>query len=241
MSNSGSQIGTIVSLNHPEISSLLTGMGFDFIFIDLEHGHVNDETIASIVISKKSPCKIFIRIQAVTESCIKHALDLGADGIVAPRVEHLHEIESLIQYAYYPPIGKRSVGFSLANRYGLEFKHYTENFRPLLLPQIESKEGLALADDMLANEYIDGIFVGPYDLSMSMGVAGQFDTPVFKSAYDCLRELCKSRSKLFCTFCSGTEQARQEILQKTDMIAVGVDGNIILKSYENMINKLKQA
>jgi 2-keto-3-deoxy-L-rhamnonate aldolase RhmA len=239
MKNKDAKIGTIISLNLPQIACQLPAMDFDFIFIDLEHGHVSDETITAIILSKKPDCKIFIRMREITEACIKHALDIGCDGIIAPRVEHLHEIDTLLSYAFYPPAGKRSVGFSLANRYGLDFKNYTENFRPIILPQIESVQGLAIAEQILSNKQITGIFVGPYDLSMSLGVAGQFDAPVFKESYEALRHLCKVHDKLFCTFTSGIEQAREEVLQGTDLIAVGVDANLFLKQYQQMMNSVR--
>ncbi len=239
MTNHHAKIGTIISLNLPQIACQLPAMGYDFIFIDLEHGHIQDDTIATIILAKKPDCKIFIRIREITEACVKHALDMGCDGIIAPRVEHLSELDTLLTYSFYPPAGKRSVGFSLANRYGLDFKNYTENFRPIILPQIESVQGLAVAEQILSNEQIAGIFVGPYDLSMSQGVAGQFESDIFKNAYKSLRLLCQAQTKLFGTFVANAEQANEEKSQGSDMIAVGVDANLFLRQYEQIVKTIQ--
>lgn len=240
MKNNKTQIGTIISLNLPQITCQLPALGYDFIFIDLEHGSVNDETIGTIILSKKPACKVFIRIKDITEASIKHALDIGCDGIIAPRVEHMSEIETLVTYSFYPPAGKRSVGFGLANRFGLAIKDYTEQFRPIILPQVESVQGLEIAEQILSTEHITGIFVGPYDLSMSLGVPGQFESPAFHDTYESLRQLCVTRDKLFCTFTSDIQHAKEEVSKGTDMIAVGVDANLFLNQYAGMIEGLKK-
>ncbi len=238
MAKHKSKIGTIVSLDLPQIGSHLSSFGFDFIFIDLEHGHVSSTTIQSIILSKQKKCQVFIRISEISETAIKYALDLGADGIIAPRVESMEEIQTLIDFSWYPPFGKRSIGFSLANKYGHNFKNYTEQFKPIIIPQIESVEGLEIADEILTHHLIAGIFVGPYDLSMSMGIAGQFESELFTNEYEKIRTACKTHQKLFGTFCSGIEGARREIEKGADMIAIGVDANLYLNVYKEMLGGL---
>jgi 2-keto-3-deoxy-L-rhamnonate aldolase RhmA len=240
MKNNKTQIGTIISMNLAQVACQLPALGYDFIFIDLEHGSVNDETIATIILSKKPECKVFIRIRNITEASIKHALDIGCDGIIAPRVEHMSEIETLVTYALYPPAGKRSVGFGLANQYGLGFKDYTDRFRPIILPQVESVEGVEIAAQILSAAPIAGIFVGPYDLSMSLGIPGQFDSSVFQDTYESLRQICITHDKLFCTFTSNMQHAKEELAKGTDMLAVGVDANLFLNQYKGMIDALKR-
>lgn len=233
------KIGTIISLDLPQLTCQLPALGYDFIFIDLEHGLVNAETITTIILSKKPSCKVFIRLKDITEASIKFALDIGCDGIIAPRVEQMSEIKTLISYSFYPPVGKRSVGFSLANQYGLDFKQFTEHFEPILLPQVESVKGVEIAEHILSMEHIAGIFAGPYDLSMSLGVPGQFESPIYKATFEKLRQLCIANEKQFCTFTSNLQQAKEEMSKGTNMIAVGVDANLFLNHYAEMIQKLK--
>lgn len=233
------KIGTIISLDLPEVACQLSGFGFDFIFIDLEHGNVSDRTIASVILSKKEDCRVFIRIAEISEAAVKHALDIGCDGIIAPRVESMDEIKILIDYSFYPPVGKRSMGIGLANRYGLKMKDYTDNFQPIILPQVESVKGLEIAGEIASNEKIAGIFIGPYDLSMSLGIPGQYESELFKKSCESVRDLCTAHNKYFCTYTANLEAAKHEINKRTDMIAIGVDANLYLNTYVQMLHVLK--
>ena len=85
---------------------------------------------------------------------------------------------------------------------------------------------------------ISGLFVGPYDLSMSMGIAGEFESDLFTHAYESIRKSCKTHHKLFGTFCSGIEGANKEIEKGAGMIAVGVDANLFLNMYSEMLKSL---
>ncbi len=218
---------------------MLPELGFDFIFIDLEHGSVSDSTITALVLAKQPGCKIFIRLSEISEKAIKHALDIGADGIIAPRVESMDEIKMLVDYSLYPPVGKRSLGFSLANKFGHDHQNYLDNFKPVLLPQVESVKGVAIAEQIAANDKVDGIFVGPYDLSMSLGVPGQLNAEIFNEAYESVRSTCTKHNKLFATFTVDIETAIKEKEKGADMIVVGVDCNLFLYMYKDMIKRLK--
>ena len=164
---------------------------------------------------------------------------MGCDGIIAPKVESLTDIDNLIKYCYYPPVGGRSVGFGSANTYGLKFSEYTTDFRPIILPQVESRKGLEIAEAIAKNDKLDGIFVGPYDLSMDLGIPGQFDTELFQKSYDTIRGICKECHKLFGTFTSNMQTAANEITKGTDMLAIGVDANLFLTMYVQMIKNIK--
>ncbi|MEP7195903.1 MAG: aldolase/citrate lyase family protein [Saprospiraceae bacterium] len=240
MQNIDSKIGTIISTDLPQISAYLFSFGYDFIFIDLEHGNVSTTTIQSIVKSKQNNSQIFIRIREISESAIKYALDLGCDGIIAPRVENIEELKALIQYSNYPPIGKRSLGFSMANDYGLNLNNYLQNYKPILIPQIESVAGMGIAKELIQNNQVDGILVGPYDLSLSLGIPGEFNNPIFIEAYESIRKLCFENKKYFCAFCSNVESAKEEINKGVHYLTIGIDMNIILNTYKESISLLKK-
>lgn len=233
------KIGTIISIDIQQISNLLPSMGFDFLLIDLEHGKVADETILSIIRSNNNNCQMLIRIAEITEAKIKHALDLGCDGIVAPRVEYADELKTLIDYSYYPPRGKRSVGFCPANKFGHAFNEYTNSFQPLILAQVESVKGLEIAQQIAEFDRISGILIGPYDLSMSLGVPGLFHSKTFREPYNSIKKICNENNKLFCTFTSDADSAKAEIENDIDMIAVGVDSNLIVSTYSQLLGSLE--
>ncbi|MBL7766646.1 MAG: hypothetical protein JNJ58_11160 [Chitinophagaceae bacterium] len=238
MQKSKPLIGTIITTDLPQVHSQLSLLGYDFLFIDLEHGHVSDSCIRTLIQTRSVSCKMFIRISEINERCIKHALDLGCDGLIAPRVENREEIQTLIEYSYYPPLGKRSVGFCAANQYGLRFKEYTDHFRPTLLPQIESVKGLEILPELMASPEINGIFVGPYDLSMSLGVPSQFESEIFQKAYESIRTSCRTHQKEFCTFSSNVQHAQNEMHKGADRIALGVDTNLLLTVYDNLLKSM---
>jgi 4-hydroxy-2-oxoheptanedioate aldolase len=232
------QIGTIISADIPQLAGQLTFVGFDFLFIDLEHGNITDNTISALVLGKAAGTKILIRIAEISERGIKHAIDLGADGIIAPRVESIEEVQMMLDYTHYPPTGKRSVGFTLANRYGMA-KEYIKDFKPIILPQIESVKGVELAETIAAMDSVDGLFVGPNDLSFSLGVPGQFKSDVFTTAYESVRTTCKKYNKIFAAFTVNTEAALEEVNKGADMVVAGIDFNLFLHMYAGMIKQLK--
>ncbi|NOT38640.1 MAG: hypothetical protein HOP11_14805 [Saprospiraceae bacterium] len=231
-----SKIGTLISVDLPEISCKLSSLGFKYILIDLEHGYVSNRTILSIIASKEKECKILIRIKEISEAHIKHALDLGVDGIVAPRLESSDELKILIDYSYFPPVGKRSLGFTQSNNYGLEFKDYITKFKPLIIPQIESRQGLEMIQDIVTNNLLSGIFVGPYDLSMSLGLQGQFESREFKDSIENIKRACKEQDKYFCMFTTNKDVAIAEIRSGTDIVFLGLDVNLFLNSYVELIS-----
>ena len=239
MNNKTSKIGTLISLDIPQVTGLLFSIGLDFIFIDLEHSNISDATILSLMAARQKESKVLIRITEISETAIRHALDLGCDGIVAPRVESPDEIDTLVDYGFYPPLGKRSVGFAPANNYGLKFKAYIENFRPLLFPQIESAKGVELAESILSNQHVAGTFIGPYDLSVSLGIPGKFDSLLFTDAVETVRSICTKHGKSFGTFTQGAQSAAEEMKKGTDMIVVGSDANLLLGAYSQIAEALK--
>ncbi len=231
-----SKIGTIVTVELPEISCKLSSIGFKYILIDLEHGYVSNRTILSIIASKEKDCKILIRIKEISETHIKHALDLGVDGIVAPRLENSDEIKKLIDYSYFPPIGKRSLGFTQSNNYGLELTEYVAKFKPIIIPQVESRKGLEMIQDIVTNKLMSGIFVGPYDLSMSLGLQAQFESKEFKDSIEIIKRACKEHDKYFCMFTTSKNVAIVEINSGTDIVFLGLDVNLYLNSYVELIS-----
>lgn len=223
----------------PQVAAQLFFIGFDFLFIDLEHGSVSDDTIDTLILSKPKECEIFIRISEISEKAIKHAVDIGCDGIIAPRVESMDEVQMLVDYCYYPPAGKRSVGFTPANRFGLTAKEYGRDFRPIILPQVESVKGVEIAAAIAATDKIDGIFVGPYDLSMSLGVPGNFETEVFKNAYNTVKNICLNQNKIFAIFAVDAHAALKEVQNGADMVTAGIDANLFLHMYAKMLTDIK--
>ena len=127
-------------------------------------------------------CANVIRLHGVDYSFVKRYLDAGAQGIIAPLVMNRGDAELLIQATKYPPMGNRGVGFCRANQYGANLKSNVESANEdiFVAVQIEHIDAVECIDDILKVEGIDAVFVGPYDLSASMGLTAQFENSDFK-------------------------------------------------------------
>ncbi len=170
-------IGTMLTLNSPEVVELLVGAGFDWLFIDGEHAPLSIKDIQRIlqVASPDTPC--LVRLPAANETYVKQALDIGAAGIIVPQVNSAAQAEQIIHWAKYTPEGSRGVGISRANRYGFGFQAYIDSANDSLtvVLQAEHIEAVENIASIVRVPGVDAIIVGPYDLSASLGKLGLVD------------------------------------------------------------------
>ncbi|MBI4256643.1 4-hydroxy-2-oxovalerate aldolase [Candidatus Uhrbacteria bacterium] len=169
-------LGAWTSLAHPSIAEIFASAGVDFIGIDLEHSTISLEQAGRIIAAAHAGgIACLPRVSSHNGEQIKRLLDSGADGIIVPNVSTRNEVGRIVEWCKYPPLGKRSYGIARAQRYGFNFEEYTRtwNERSLIIIQIESKEGIEAADDLLSHDCVDGAMIGPYDLSGSLGIPGQ--------------------------------------------------------------------
>lgn len=170
--------------------------GFDFITVDVEHSAVDlpqTQQIFQAIKSGNPNTETFVRLHGVDYSFVKRYLDAGATGVIAPLIVNKEQAELLVKATKYPPQGKRGVGFCRANKYGLELKkHFSKaNNDILVVAQIEDIEAVENIDEILSVDGIDAIFIGPYDLSASMGLTAQFNHPDYITARDKILKACK--------------------------------------------------
>jgi|UPI0004B5076C 2,4-dihydroxyhept-2-ene-1,7-dioic acid aldolase len=186
------------SFGHPSISEVFSRSGVDFIGIDLEHSTISLEQAQQIIaVCHGSGTLALPRIASHNMEMIKRLLDSGADGIIAPLVSHSLEIENLISWCKYPPVGKRSYGVAPAQGYGFDFEGYTRSWNgsSTLIIQIESIQGVENVEELLNFVEVDGVMIGPYDISGSIGVPGQLDHPDVKEACKKVILACKRSGK----------------------------------------------
>ncbi|NRB72748.1 MAG: 2,4-dihydroxyhept-2-ene-1,7-dioic acid aldolase [Verrucomicrobiales bacterium] len=189
-------IGSWINTSSPIVGELMAGCGFDFLTVDVEHspaGVGETQSIFQAVRSGNPDCDCLVRLHGVDYSHVKRFLDSGANGVIAPLVETREDVETLVAATKYPPVGRRGVGFCRASRYGLNIIDYVENVNDqmLLALQIESATAVEKIDDLLSVDGVDAVFLGPYDLSASLGVTAQFDHPAYIEARDKVLEACK--------------------------------------------------
>ncbi len=187
-------LGTWLTLPSTAIAEMACRAGFDWVVIDLEHSTLTLETagelIRTIDLCGKSP---FVRISENDSTLIKRVMDSGAHGIIVPMVNSFEDVTKAYEAIHYPPIGKRGVGLSRAQGYGANFKEHWEwvKTKSTLLVQIEHKNALENLDEIFGSKLIDGYIIGPYDLSASLGVPGEFNHPKVLEALKIIEEMAQ--------------------------------------------------
>lgn len=190
--------GAWTSLGHPSITEIFTTAGVDFVGIDLEHSTISQEQAQRIIAaSQAAGLSCLPRVASHNGEQIRQLLDSGADGIIVPNVRAPKEVERIIAWCKYPPLGARSYGVARAHRYGMAFDAYISawNQRSILILQIESLEGVEQVERLLKPSAVDGVMVGPYDLSGSLRIPGRLDDPRVRRACTRVIEACRRAGK----------------------------------------------
>jgi len=150
--------------------------GFDGVVLDTEHGVFNNETLFSCIQVAKSKNKTcLVRLTEVSKTLIRYCLDSGVDGLIFSTIETVEQCQDIIDYCYYSPRGKRGLGLVRQNFWGEKELIQKE---PIIIPQIETKAGIDNLQEIMKNNF-DYYLLGPYDLSLSLGDAGNFDSDIF--------------------------------------------------------------
>lgn len=179
--------GLFTPVAQPKQAELLALLGFDFLIFDGEHGEIEPADTPGLAFACQSnDCSPFIRVPSTDPRVIGRHLDFGAAGIVAPMVNSKSDAESVLSAALYPPIGGRGLAQTRHLNFGLvddiPYKLEQANADVLIIAQIETREAIEHLDEILTLDRLDILFVGPADLSSSLGVPMQFDHPDFQSA-----------------------------------------------------------
>jgi 2-dehydro-3-deoxyglucarate aldolase len=192
-------IGSWVTIGHPSIVEVLSSASFDWLTIDLEHTTI-DYSTAQVLIStiQANNMSALVRVSKNDEVYIKRVLDAGADGVIIPMVNNAEDAKKAVEYVKYPPEGKRGVGLYRAQQYGLNngFNNYKKWLveSVVIIAQIEHIEAVNNIEEIISTPGIDGVIIGPYDLSGSMGFPGEFDKPEVKTAIDKVIAACKKKN-----------------------------------------------
>jgi 2-dehydro-3-deoxyglucarate aldolase len=173
-------IGTWMSMAHPSIAEILAMAGYEFVVVETEHTAIDNSEVLRLLIAIEQRGAIpLVRLAWVDPIQAKAVLDSGAAGVLVPMVNTREEAELAVKMTKYPPIGYRGVGLARAQGYGQTFDEYVKhaNDDTLLIVQIEHKDAVDNIEEILSVPGIDGTFIGPYDLSMSLGIPGQITHP----------------------------------------------------------------
>lgn len=190
------QFGTSYGiLRSPDVARILRAAGFHWAFIDTEHGDYGIETVYDVcrVSNEVGLCPV-VRVADLQYSLVARALDCGGMGIIFPRVESVELLEKAVSWTKFPPEGIRGFGLTPLH---VDFEpvsiaqiaeHKNEN--TLVVLQIETQRAVEMRDELLSVKGIDAVMVGPVDLSISLGVPGEFQHPKMIDAMEKIRDSC---------------------------------------------------
>lgn len=174
---------------------LMAAAGYDFIFIDTEHGMYGMETVANLV-QMALACGLcpLVRPADLSYTLVARALDTGAQGVIVPRVESRQEARDAVSFVKYPPAGRRGAGGDGRNGYerrGVREAVDESNAETLVVLQIESAKGLQNVDEIASVTGVDALLIGPNDLSISLGIPGEYERPEFTEAVQRVMDACR--------------------------------------------------
>jgi len=236
-------IGSWITLNDPSIAEIMANSGFDWLCVDLEHSVIDYAEAQQFIISIQSMgLKAFVRVGENNPRIIKRVLDAGADGIIVPSVNSASEARNAVDAVKYPPFGKRGVGLARAQNYGFGFEHYRDvKAKDIkLIVQIEHIAAIKELDAIIQTDGIDGTFIGPYDLSGSVGKPGQWDEPEVIKALQAYEETAMKYDKLigFHVVPPDYKLVKDRIAKGYNFIAFGFDAIFLGTIVRNQLKKI---
>jgi 2-dehydro-3-deoxyglucarate aldolase len=233
-------LGTIVSLSSPEVAEVLSASGFDWLFLDAEHNPLDALAIQRILIGAGStPC--LVRLARGDEVSIKKALDVGAAGIIAPLINSAEQAADVVRWAKYAPLGTRGVGAGRAHGYGLKFQEYVSraNEEIVVVVQAEHIDAVNNIEAIVQVPGIDGILIGPYDLSASLGRLGEVTHPDVVAAIERVTQACRGVNMPLGIFGMTAEAVRSYIERGYTLLAVSIDTVLLGTVARKMLAQLK--
>ncbi len=175
-------LGPLISIDDPSIVETIRNVGPDLLIVDMEHSVIDTKSLQTIMMAAGDTA-IIARIRGLEKNEIKKVLDTGVSGIIVPGVMSPHDVELAVQYSKYPPKGIRGAGPGRATGYGYDFASYARTADDLLvIVQIETKSAFENLESMLSVEGLDGFFIGPMDLSISLGIDFSWGSEKFRDS-----------------------------------------------------------
>ena len=226
-------LGTFTAVGNPLAVESLRYTGLDYVIVDTEHTPAGIESAAAqIAAAQGAGLTALARANEISRTAVLRLLDVGAQGVVVPCVETVEEVRELVQYAKYTPLGNRGYAPHAAS-----IPDYMEtcNRETLLLPQCETAGCLERIEEITAMDGVDGIFVGPFDLSIALGRPGEFDAPEVHEAILRVQAACRRHGKLSMIFTGGPAASRQRFAEGYDSATMGLDTLFYVEMYKKMV------
>jgi 2-dehydro-3-deoxyglucarate aldolase/4-hydroxy-2-oxoheptanedioate aldolase len=238
-------IGLFVNLGSIASAEVVARAGFDWALIDLEHGMATEsEVLAQLVAVQSTPTAALVRVVSAERMRVGRILDLGADGLMIPRLETVAAMRETVRWMRYPPAGIRGVatgtrGAGYATLGHPQIRELSE--RILGVFQVESRAAVAAIDELAAIEGVDVLFVGPADLSHDMGIPGDFADPGFVAALDHVAATAHAHGKGAGILVRGAHEVAAYRARGFDFIGIGSDSGLVISGARSQVAEARAA
>lgn len=217
--------GTMLTLPTPAVAEILADAGFDWLFVDGEHGPLDVAELLSILqaVGDRIPC--VVRVPVADEVWIKRVLDLGAVGVIAPQVNDAATAAAVVSAARYAPQGSRGVGLARAHGYGMAFQDYIDraNAEIAVIVQAEHADAVENIEAIVEVPGIDAVLLGPYDLAASLGKMGDINDPLVTDAIDRVVSVSQAAGLPLGYFGVSAEAVRPWVDRGCHLVIAGTD------------------
>jgi 2-keto-3-deoxy-L-rhamnonate aldolase RhmA len=234
----GSVLGScITDYTSPEVVALLKAAGLDFFFIDTEHSPTDYREIQTLVrVARAADVIPVVRVTQSEYFLIARALDCGAMGIISPRTESVEEGERVVAAMKFPPVGRRGYGMRSIitdlDFHGAGPEMESANNETMVILQMETRSCVDAIYDITAIPGVDAIMVGPFDLSVSLGIPGDFENPIFWDAFDRMVDACNKNGVAPGVHMASTKMLKRAQEHGARFLVYGSDVSMMLAGWK---------
>ena len=234
-------LGTMVTLPSPPAAEVLASLGFDWLFIDAEHGPLETADLLGILTAVNRRAACLVRVPSCDAVQIAKVLDLGADGIIVPQVNTPQQAADAARFARYPPEGVRGVGLARAQGYGLKFREYVDSANREISVVVQAEHATAVdnIEAIVRVPGVDAVLLGPYDLSASLGKMGQVDAPEVVAAIAQVTEACRAAEMPLGYFGVSAAAVKPYVDRGYTLIVAGVDTTLLAGAARGLLTELR--
>lgn len=240
--NSENLLAPLISIDDPSIAETLRFVDPDLLIIDMEHTVIDTKSLQTLMMAALD-CPVIARIRGLEKNEIKKVLDTGVSGIIVPGVRTAQDVEEAVSFSRYPPKGIRGAGPGRATGYGYDFTAYAKTAdQVLVIVQIETKSAFENLEKMLSVEGLDGFFIGPMDLSTSLGMQYSWDNEKFRSSIDAIIKEGRKRKLIGGIYTPLKEKEFKEVKSlKLNFIMFGSDREALTYRYSEAMAHYRSA